>query len=439
MATEAQAVDLALTRRFLLDYPHEAALSIETMAVDEVLAAVTSQPFYVLLPVWKRLVPRTGAKLLLEMPSDLVGQLLSELEPQDAIRLLSQMRPDQRESCMALLSESIQRELNEIMQYPENSAGRLMDTRIHAHHGSITAAQALDELRREQMKTQRSLFLVDQEGRLSAKVFLQDIAIADPQQTLASLSRPVTAVVQGTAPRDEVSELIEKHQLLDLPVVDMDGKMLGVITHSSLVQLSQEDTSSDVLAMVGASREERALSGALFAVKKRMPWLQINLLTAFMAAAVVGLFENTIASYTALAVLLPVVAGQSGNAGAQALAVTMRGLALREITVRHWLTVTFKEIRVGLVNGIGIAITCGLGVYVWSGSPGLVLIIVSSMILAMVAAGFAGAVVPVVLVRLGQDPAQASSIILTTVTDIAGFFSFLGIATLLGNLLHPVA
>ena len=152
-----------------------------------------------------------------------------------------------------------------------------------------------------------------------------------------------------------------------------------------------------------------------------------------LAAAVVGLFENTIASYTALAVLLPVVAGQSGNAGAQALAVTMRGLALREITARHWLLVMFKEIRVGLMNGIGIAVTCGLGVYVWSGSPGLVLIIVSSMILAMVAAGFAGAVVPVVLVRLGQDPAQASSIILTTVTDIAGFFSFLGIATLLGS------
>lgn len=193
--------------------------------------------------------------------------------------------------------------------------------------------------------------------------------------------------------------------------------------------------SSDVLAMVGASREERALSGPLFAVKKRMPWLQINLITAFMAASVVGLFESTIASFTALAVLLPVVAGQSGNAGAQALAVTMRGLALREITVRHWLKVMFKEMRVGLMNGIAIAITCGLGVFLWSQSVGLVLIICSSMILAMVAAGFAGAVVPIMLVKFGQDPAQASSIILTTVTDIVGFFAFLGIATLLSGML----
>jgi magnesium transporter len=154
-----------------------------------------------------------------------------------------------------------------------------------------------------------------------------------------------------------------------------------------------------------------------------------------MAAAVVGLFEDTIARFTALAVLLPVVAGQSGNAGAQALAVTMRGLALREITIRHWLRVTFKEVNVGLVNGLAVALTCGIGVYFWSGSFGLVLVIAASMVLAMIAAGFAGAVVPIALTRLGQDPAQSSSIVLTTVTDIAGFFSFLGIATLLAAFL----
>jgi magnesium transporter len=187
--------------------------------------------------------------------------------------------------------------------------------------------------------------------------------------------------------------------------------------------------------MVGASKDERALSKPFFAVRKRLPWLQINLLTAFMAAAVVGLFEGTIAKFTALAVLLPVVAGQSGNAGAQALAVTMRGLALREVSPRQWFTVTLKEVNVGLMNGLAVAVTCGIGVFVWSGSLGLVLVIAISMVLAMVAAGFAGAVVPMVLTKLGQDPAQSSSIVLTTVTDIAGFFSFLGIATILSSML----
>jgi magnesium transporter len=151
---------------------------------------------------------------------------------------------------------------------------------------------------------------------------------------------------------------------------------------------------------------------------------------------VVGIFEDTIARFTALAVLLPVVAGQSGNAGAQALAVTMRGLALREIGLRHWLRVTTKESVVGLLNGIGIAATTAIGVYVWSGNYGLSLVIAVSMVLSMVAAGIAGALVPIGLKRVGQDPATSSSIILTTVTDIAGFFSFLGIATALAGMLE---
>ena len=197
----------------------------------------------------------------------------------------------------------------------------------------------------------------------------------------------------------------------------------------------QEDMSATIQMMSGASPDERALSSPWFAVRKRLPWLQINLLTAFLAAAVVGLFESTIARYTALAVLLPVVAGQSGNSGAQALAVTMRGLLLREITPRQWLGVTLKEASVGLMNGVAIALTCGIGVYLWSRSAGLVLVISASMVIAMIVAWLAGAILPIVLRRLGQDPAQSSSIILTTVTDVAGFFSFLGIATLLSGML----
>ena len=180
-----------------------------------------------------------------------------------------------------------------------------------------------------------------------------------------------------------------------------------------------------------SSRIPRALSSPALAVRKRLPWLYINLITAFVAASVVGIFEDTIAMFTALAVLLPVVAGQSGNSGAQALAVSMRGLALREVRLRHWRRVAVKEGAVGLINGVAVAITTSLGVYVWSGSPGLTAVIASSMVLSMLIAGLAGALVPMGLVAVRQDPAQSSSIVLTTVTDIVGFFSFLGIATLL--------
>jgi len=229
--------------------------------------------------------------------------------------------------------------------------------------------------------------------------------------------------------------VLQQHPITELPVVNHDGRFVGAIRQAALMSAVEQETSVDIQTMVGASRDERALSSPAFAVRKRLAWLQINLLTAFLAAAVVGLFEGTIAKFTALAVLLPVVAGQSGNAGAQALAVTMRGLVLREISMRHWPRVVWKEAAVGLTNGLAVAATTALGVYIWSRSPGLVAVISSAMVISMVIAGVAVALVPIVLRRLGQDPAQSSSIVLTTVTDVAGFFSFLGIATLLSGLL----
>jgi magnesium transporter len=299
----------------------------------------------------------------------------------------------------------------------------------------LTAQEALTRLRQTKRRGLRELYLVDDDGRLDGRVYIQDLALADPDESLARIARKIADAVQDTAAREEVVEKMQQDTVTDLPVIDFDGRLVGVIRQAKLATAVQQETTLDIQTMVGASRDERALSPATFAVIKRLPWLQINLLTAFLAASVVGLFESTIAKYTALAVLLPVVAGQSGNAGAQALAVTMRGLVLREISLRHWPKVVFKEVSVGLMNGFAVAATTALGVYVWSKSFGLVMVIAAAMVISMVAAGFAGALVPIMLQRFGQDPAQSSSIILTTVTDVVGFFSFLGIATLFSTLL----
>jgi magnesium transporter len=272
---------------------------------------------------------------------------------------------------------------------------------------------------------------VDDGGSLVGRVDIQDLAIAAPETILERLAKPVQAAVLDVAPRQEVVQRIEQHRVSVLPVVNLHGRLLGVIHASALFAALQEETSLDIQTMVGAHKDERALSRVAFAVRKRLPWLQINLATAFLAAAVVGLFEDMIAKFTALAVLLPVVAGQSGNAGAQALAVTMRGLALREISVRQLPVVVLKEINVGLLNGIAVALVTALGVYAWSGSFGLVMVISVAMVVAMVVAGFSGALIPIALSRLGFDPAQSSTIVLTTVTDVVGFFSFLGTAVLL--------
>lgn len=426
----AAAIDL-LNRRFFLDYPLDAARTIEQLNTTEVVEAVSRLPAKILEPVWRRLLPDVAATVMRKLPDDLADGLLSELPPPNAVRILRSLPETERKQRLLRLERVIREDLEELSSYPSSTAGSLMDSSVCAHRQDATAGDTLQSLRRKGMRTARSLFLVDDDLRLVGKVALTDIALAPPGTTLAALQVPIVASVRPVDPVEDVAEAFETKKLLDLPVVDLDGIFLGAITHEALAKTIQEDVTSDMQSMVGASRDERALSSPLFTVRKRMPWLQINLLTAFLAASVVGVFQNTIAQVTALAVLLPVVAGQSGNAGAQALAVTMRGLALREITARQWARVMRKEVMAGLLNGVAIAATCGLGTYVWSQSLGLVAVIALSMILAMIAAGFAGAVIPMALARMGQDPATSSSIILTTVTDIAGFFSFLGIATLL--------
>lgn len=429
-ADATRAADL-LTRRFLTDYPMEAARKIESLAIEDVAGTMSRQAAPTLVPVWTHLLPEVAARLLGALPESLGDQLLAELPPGYAVRLLGFLPDEERERRVERMDPAIREELRALASYPRGTAGRLTNPGVSAYRRDMTVGELLTRLGETGMLTARSLFLVDEENRLTGKAPLQDVALASRGKVLAELELPVSAAVRPLDSTEVVTQAFEGLRVLDLPVVNQDGVFLGAIMHDDLARTAQEQATTDILTMVGAGREERALSSPFFTVRRRLPWLQINLLTAFLAAAVVGLFESTIAQVTALAVLLPVVAGQSGNAGAQALAVTMRGLALREITVRQWWRVARKEVLAGLINGIGIAITCGIGVYVWSQSVGLVAVICVSMILAMVAAGFAGALIPMVLTRLGQDPATSSSIVLTTVTDIAGFFSFLGIATLL--------
>lgn len=435
MAGQSDAAVRVLNEKFLREFPIQAAKRLETMKPDEIRDALADQPVAAIVPLITWLASDVAAELLRRLPEEMAIGVLSKLSPNTALSLLGQLGGDDCDAMMAKLDPRLREELVGLMAYAEDSAGRLMETRINLFRPSMTAAQALDRLRQSDLRGLTALFLVDDQNQLVARLAIDVLATASLDETLGDLASPVTVSIQATAPREEVAEILEKSQLPSVPVVDLDNRLVGIVRYASLVKALEEVTSEAMQTMVGASKDERALSKVSFAVRKRQPWLQVNLITAFLAAGVVGLFESTIAQVTALAVLLPVVAGQSGNAGAQALAVTMRGLALREITPRQWAVVTWKEVNVGLINGVAIAVTCGVGVLIWSGSVGLVMVIALSMVIAMIAAGFAGAVVPIVLKRLGQDPAQSSSIVLTTITDIAGFFSFLGIATVLMSMI----
>ncbi len=421
----------ALNQRFFIDHPLDAARKIEELSASDVVEATKRQSVKILTPVWRQLLPETAANLLRALPEAMADQLLCEVPAAQAVRLLGHMPDEEVASRLSRLDPAIKKDLEMLLSYPRDTAGRLMSTNVSTFRKDATAGETLNRLRESGMTTAKSLFLVDDAQKLTGRAALTDVALAPLHKTLGELEQPLVTVVRPIDSLTEVTKAFESGKILDLPVVDVDGVFLGAVTHDDIARTIKKDATTNLQTMVGASKEERALSSPIFTVRKRMPWLQVNLVTAFMAAAVVGIFEGTIAQVTALAVLLPVVAGQSGNTGAQALAVTMRGLALREITVRQWARVLRKEVIAGFLNGIAIATTCGIGVYIWSQSLGLVAVIMSSMVLAMVAAGFAGAIIPVVLTRLGQDPATSSSIILTTVTDIAGFFAFLGIATLM--------
>ena len=425
----------ALNRQFLLDYPSEAVEQIEEMEPAAAGLFLADQSIPLILSILKRLTPDIASSVFSQFPAPVIQKLLIESNPNEMVTLLGQMDESERERCLSLVDPSIQKDFKVMAAYPDNSAGRLMDTRFHVFRETMEVRQCLRRLRTLKYKSTQTIFLVNSENQLSSRINMQDLALAEPLQLLRELSFPIRTVVNPTDSREEVVAKLEEFKLFNLPVVDLSGHLIGVVRYDALVKAAEEEATVDIQTMFGVSKDERALSKPSFSIRKRLPWLEINLVTAFLAAGVVGLFEDTIAKFTALAVLLPVVAGQSGNAGAQALAVTMRGLALKEISIRQWAAVALKETTVGFVNGVAVALTTSAGVYFWSHSLGLAFVIGISMVLSMVAAGIAGASVPIVLTRLGQDPATASSIILTTVTDIAGFLSFLGIATMLSNLL----
>jgi len=428
---DADTLDRGLARLLLRHAPDEAARIIESENAGEAAALLGPEPVEVAVAIMRRLTPDAAARTLTAFPSERSGALLSALNPNRAASILARLDAEGRERCLQAVDESLARELRELLEYPPETAGALMDPRATTFRPDATIRDVVRTLRRLRDRRVQDVFLVDGEGRLVGSVPLENIIAADATARLESLAGGAPIAVQGLASREEILQTFEGHRVASLPVVDLDGALLGVLRQRELIQAAQNQATASAVTMVGASDQERALSSPWFAVRKRLPWLQINLVTAFLAAAVVGLFEDTIAQVTALAVLLPVVAGQSGNTGAQALAVTMRGLALREVRVRQWFPVVVKEVAAGAGNGVAVALTTGAAVYVWSRSLGLAGVISVSMVISMTLAGLSGASIPMLLTALRQDPAQSSSIILTTVTDVVGFFSFLGIATLM--------
>lgn len=422
-----------LYETFFLTHPEEAARLLETLPVTESLGVIAQTRPRNIVNLLSNMNPTLAAEILLGLHDERLSLAAPEFSPSILANLIARWSPDQRSEFLKKIPQAVAKELALFFEYPTDSVGSLMDPRVLVFPKDLLVEQAIDQIRASGSREIHEVYVIERDQRLVGRVPLRDLLIASPDERLQAIMERNVLTVSPMEGREQIVDFFNERKLFTIPVTDLDGRLLGIIRNRAIIQASQEEASADVQTMVGVSADERALSPPFFAVRKRLPWLQINLLTAFLAAGVVGLFESTIAQFTALAVLLPVVAGQSGNTGAQSLAVVMRGLALRDIRLSQWFTVSRKEVVVAFLNGVAVAATTCLGVYLWSRSVGLTMVIGIAMILSMSIAGFAGAVIPMLLRFLNQDPAQSSSIILTTVTDVFGFFSFLGLATLFSS------
>jgi magnesium transporter len=424
-----------LVRQFVESHPRDAAQALEQLDIGEAAGIVKKLPFRAVGLLMERLAPHIAAAILENLDPPRVRELLENMPPRTASIILQHLEQSSREKALLKLPDRVARQLRDLMHYSQDTAGGMMEPRVTAIPMDLTVKAAAAYLRKAPRQSLFYLYVTDSDGKLAGVLNMRELMLAPPQDKIESLVHREILSVPETMTREEVITLIRRHRFLALPVVDSDGRLVGVIKHDEALRASQLEAFEDLQKMVGAGGDERALSPVSTVVKRRLPWLYVNLLTAFLAAAVVGLFEGTIQKVTALAVLLPIVSGQGGNTGAQALAVVMRGLALREIISGTAKRVIVKEVLAGLFNGIAIAVGTAGAVWIWSKNYGLALVILLSMIVNMVAAGLSGATIPLILRALNRDPAQSSSIFLTTVTDCVGFASFLGFAVIFMPLL----
>lgn len=425
-----------LHEEFFTNYHEEAAQILETFQVPDILRLMQFTTGKNVANLLACMSPVVAAEVITAMSTDLLAQTLPEMSPARAASLLQRLDENLWNAILNRIPSRHANQIRSYMEYPPDSVGSLMDPGVFTLPEDLTVGEAMAQVRSRAPKDIHDLYIVDRNQTLVGKLSVRDLLLIEPDERLQSVMHRDLSAIHPLESREQIVELFSQRLLFTIPVVDLDGHLLGVIRNQDIVKASQEDATADILTMVGANKDERPLSSVSFSVRKRLPWLQINLLTAFLAAFVVGIFESTIAQFTALAVLLPIVAGQSGNTGAQSLAVVIRGLALRDIRPSEWARVSGKEVFVAFLNSLAVAGVACLAVALWSRSFGLTLVIGVSMVISMVIAGLSGAIIPMALKALKQDPAQSSSIVLTTITDVVGFLSFLGLATLFSRFME---
>jgi len=370
-------------------------------------------------------------EILDELPSQAVAKGVSELESDDAVAILEDLPKDEQAEILEQLPQPDRAALARSLDYPEESAGRRMQTEFIAVPPTWNVGQAIDYMRETQELPERffELYVTDEGRHFVGAVPLDRLLRSKRPVPISDLMERERHRIRADEDQEEVARMFQRYDLVAAPVLDAEERLVGIITFDDVADVIEQEAEEDIKALGGVRDEE--LSDSVWKIARgRFNWLLVNLATAFLASSVLGLFEGQLQKMVALAVLAPIVASQGGNATTQTMTIAVRALATRDLTDANAWRVITRELMVGLLNGIAFAVITGVAAYVWFRVPGLGLVIGLAMICNLVAAALGGILIPLVLHRLRFDPAVASSPFVTTVTDVVGFFSFLGIATL---------
>ena len=361
-----------------------------------------------------------------------ISGILDQMQPDDAAQVLDELPEEQQEKVLDLMKEEQSEVVQELLEYGEKTAGRLMSLDVLAVHEGDTVGQAIDHVRKApSAESAHYLYVLDDHEHLVGTLELRRLITADPATPVGTLSRGEVVSVTPEMDQEEVAKLVAKYDVVAVPVVTRDHRLLGVITVDDVIDVISEEATEDIQRMAGAAGDETVFDDARTVFPRRLLWRSINLATAILAASVIGLFEASIQSLATLAVFMPIVASMGGIGTTQTATVVVRGLALGDMTPAHVWRVLRKEALLGLSTGAVNAVAMAAIAYVWKGQALLAVIIGVALVFNMLVAAVVGVVVPLALKTFRVDPAIASSVIITTFTDVCGFFSFLGLATLL--------
>ncbi|GAB7022864.1 magnesium transporter [Salidesulfovibrio brasiliensis] len=411
-------------------HPADAAEHIEGLDVDEQVKFIKQLPVRDAAQSIAEMDAHDRKILIKNLPPGLAARIVGEMSPDDATDLLGELDEPHRKKLLGKLEAEDRAEIKTLMTFDPDTAGGVMNTEVVVLPQRLTADEAIGKLREEveDKEIPYYAYLVDDRERLTGVVSLRDLLLARRGRQLKELVKTQNLISVGyNIDKEEVARLITHYNFLALPVVDFGNRLLGVVTVDDVIDIIHDEASEDMQTMVGAGADETTDSPVFFSVKKRLPWLIVNMLFSGVSAWVVHLFEGNIAEMAVLAVLMPMVANQAGNTGQQALAVMIRQLALEKFDrKRSWVAV-FREIKIGMLNSLIVTTFVLLAVFGLTGNGTLAGVMGVSLAFDMLIGALAGASIPLLLKELGRDPAQASSIFLTTITDSMGFLFLLGL------------